>query len=746
MSKRSKLALLLAMLLGASTVIAACDGGGSSSSGDSSSSSSSSELSPSQEEEIANDLYKERIDKWLKYVEYNAPNAAAATKTALTQKDTNEVDTTFDLGAEKTYQTVETGAYKTKFTGEADNPDDPEGPKVPIEWTEVTGNYSKTKVYSQTTGSVIAEVKSETFVEVADAEKGGNVKRDSTKTKANDVLFEVSEFHANVLEIKKTAYALVEPEIDPEATEPFDMDAYKALVKNYEAVATYTYYDVTTGNVIAKDLEERAEQRETNVLDIGEKTYVMVEKGIAKVFDKGMEYDVPVFDETKAQYRGDEYAYFEQGEYGYRFEEEPANTVQISADFAMATFPGVAVQVYKDYDLVATYETDAFHVSGYAVLPNGNVYFCEYKQLAADATEYDISADNYKFDVVHTILNVETGATSEVANEFVASKVYTEATPNIQTLLNLNTLGQDNTLHTLKLKEGYVLAEITELGAGALQGNSTFAVLDSESMELVEKLPKIVDTQFGYASFINEDYMLVMMKMVDNQAVYYMANVETGDLELYPKTALTRGVVDMGNDCFKIGNSIYDLGFNWHEVADLSVYESVQSLGNGKLLVERLYTPDEYYYGNTYRRTWNILSVQEPSYSGNPCSVYFSGITEDTADDYYSFDVDVEFNGKLIIVKENGVIRSIYDANGNSLFASGVATKYVYEQDSMWKYVDYTVTTSVTCVELEEGVYVVTESERWSKYNENGYYGEERPSDDVMANDGKIYHTSYIVK
>ena len=80
------------------------------------------------------------------------------------------------------------------------------------------------------------------------------------------------------------------------------------------------------------------------------------------------------------------------------------------------------------------------------------------------------------------------------------------------------------------------------------------------------------------------------------------------------------------------------------------------------------------------------------------------------------------------------------------MFASGVATKYVYEQDSMWKYVDYTVTTSVACVELEEGVYVVTESERWSKYNENGYYGEERPSDDVMANDGKIYHTSYIVK
>ena len=110
MSKRSKLALLLAMLLGASTVIAACDGGGSSSSGDSSSSSSSSEFSPSQEEEIANDLYKERIDKWLKYVEYNAPNTAAATKTALTQKDTNEVDTTFDLGAEKTSQTVETGA------------------------------------------------------------------------------------------------------------------------------------------------------------------------------------------------------------------------------------------------------------------------------------------------------------------------------------------------------------------------------------------------------------------------------------------------------------------------------------------------------------------------------------------------------------------------------------------------------------------------------------------------------------
>lgn len=746
MSKRSKLALLLAMLLGASTVIAACDDGGYSSSGDSSSGSSSSEFTPSEEEEIANDLYKERIDKWLKYVEYNAPDTAAATKTAFTQKDTNEVDTTFDVGAEKTYKTVETGSYKTKFTGEIDNPDDPEGPKLPIEWTEVTGNYSKTKVYSQVTGGVIAEVQQETYVEVADAEKGGDVKRDSTKTKANDVLFEVNEFHANVLEIKKTTYALIEPEIDPEATEPFDMDTYKALVKNYEAVVTYTYYDVTTGNVIAKDLEERAVKREENVLDIGEKTYVMVDKGIAKVFDKGMEYDVPVFDETKAQYRGDEYAYFEQGEYGYRFEEETASYVQISADFVMATFPGVSVQVYKDYDLVATYETDAFHVSGYAVLPNGNVYFCEYKQLAADAAEYDISADNYKFDVVHTILNVETGATSEVANEFIASKVYTEATANIQTVLNVTTLGQDNTLHTLKLKEGYVLAEITKLGDGALQGNSTFAVLDSETMELVEELPKIVDTQFGYASFINEDYMLVMMKTVDNQALYYMADVDTGDLELYPKSAVTRGFIDMGNDCFKIGNAIYDAGFNWQEVADLSVYEKVTPLGNGKLLAQRLYNPGESYYGSGYRRTWNILSVQEPPYPGNPCGIDFDGITEDTADDYYSFDVSVEFNGKMIIHKENGVIKSIYDVNGNSLFASGVATKYAYEQDYVWKYVEYTVTTSVNYVELEEGVYVVTETEHWSKYNENGYHGEERPSDDVMANDGKYYHTSYIVK
>ena len=56
------------------------------------------------------------------------------------------------------------------------------------------------------------------------------------------------------------------------------------------------------------------------------------------------------------------------------------------------------------------------------------------------------------------------------------------------------------------------LAEIETFKDGALTGDSTFAVLNSETMELVEKLPKIVDTQFGYASFVGKNHMLITPK------------------------------------------------------------------------------------------------------------------------------------------------------------------------------------------------------------------------------------------
>jgi hypothetical protein len=109
-------------------------------------------------------------------------------------------------------------------------------------------------------------------------------------------------------------------------------------------------------------------------------------------------------------------------------------------------------------------------------------------------------------------------------------------------------------------------------------------------------------------------------------------------------------------------------------------------------------------------------------------------------------NVDVTFNGKLIVVREDNRVAEIYDANLNLLFSKSNTTKTVYEQNSGWKYVEYNVTTTVSYQVLEEGVYVVTTIEEWEKYNQYGYNYDEEPSEEVMANIDQEYHTNYIVK
>ena len=148
----------------------------------------------------------------------------------------------------------------------------------------------------------------------------------------------------------------------------------------------------------------------------------------------------------------------------------------------MVMYPGVSVEVYKDYNVVATYETDAYHLAGYGVLPNGNVYFCEYRLVDTDSASYDFLLSGYKIDVVHTVLDVTTGEAKEVANNFIATKIFTNATENINTFINLQTRVLESSmfgytlLEGIEMKDGYILAETQAFANGALQDNTVFAV------------------------------------------------------------------------------------------------------------------------------------------------------------------------------------------------------------------------------------------------------------------------------
>lgn len=770
MSKRSKLALILAMLLGASTVISACGGGGDgySSSPDSSSENSSSEstITPAEEEELANEEYKERIDKWMQYVEYDKPDNSWKEweTTQLTAKDTNDKTTAVNVHS-KVYVTTEKGEMHEWFS-EPDptyvpDPDAPDTDVVPtIEVLKKTGEYIKTTVYAKETDEVIG-----TFTQnVYELTDGDTKLLDPDKKKSDEVLYAFDySLHANVLGVTKTSYKAKElPAVDPDNPDDpnadIDPEEFYALVENYEKVVTYTYYDVTTGKVIAENLETEAVSRAENVVDIGDKTYVMNEDGIAKVFDLSMEYTLPTFDKTNQQSAAipgaggiyvcyyDEYVYFEQGDYGYRIDEEEVQGGKNSGDFGRVIYPGVSVNVYKDYNLVATYETDAFMVWGYTVLPNGNVYFCEARLLSEDATEYDFSDTINKYDLVHTILDVTTGATSEVDNDFITSTIYTDSTKEINTTLQKSTLGVNDVLDTLKVKDGYVLAEIQTFTDGALTGESVFAVLDSETMEFVDELPKIVDTQFGYAGFVSENEMLFMTKTFDNKQVYYTANVETGDLQLIAKSTQNRMQL-LQNECFLLDKKVYDYSFNL--VVDLSEYRTVKVIDNGKLLLGW----ESDYTSNDRTVAWYVGFIVDDYSKPTNKTLSTSQIFYDSIYDYTETLCEVIYDddGYFTVVDRDNNATYIYSLSIGSSYASKTklfesSGKTVELRDEgYYQYVEYYVTTTVSMELLAEGKYLVEVSEYWAYIDEYGYDYDESPSEEVMANNRQTYYTYYIM-
>ena len=600
MKKYSKLALMLALMLSMSTVMAACDDPGTS------------HQKPQTPEEIANEGYKAAAAEWEKYVEYVAPEGAKKLeKTTLkTQKEDKSLQYNAAYGY---YCVVDTAVTEKTFT-------DDEAAAEPVSETKTTKTTTTQTYFDKETHEELFKT---VTVSVA---RDGDKALDSELKPTAEYSQQMSTFYEHVLQVSKTTKVLKTVE---EGADPLD----ETLFSSYEEKTVYSYYHIPTKTWIAENLETYATKRSNDsiaqqIIDIGDKTYLFDKTTgeIVKTYDLGMEYAVPSFDASNPQFiltgtqytwNASGYGYYEQGEYAYYIKEAQPQTIQMG-EIALVLMPEVSVTVYKDGAITAEYTSDAYAVAGYAVLPNGNVYICEYEYLDADATEYDADLGGQKIDIVHTLLNVATGATTDVNNSFLAQKVYTHAADEMETFNSYLTVGSANdSLDNMKLKDGYVLAEVQHHSEGALQGESVFAVLDANTMEIVAELPKIVPNQIGDVGYLDSDTMFIQARVADsaNTVLNYTVNTKTGDLELYVHDFNKVTLIENGfiyNDC------VYDYKFNKlavlndHDDNMYDTYSGYQVI-DGKVLVQ----VNQGYHGlfenffDSFETAWAWASIKE---------------------------------------------------------------------------------------------------------------------------------------
>ncbi len=793
MRKSSKLAILLAFLLSSTVVFSACD----SSSMEFTGGNAASSVSPSVEEQQMNEIYKTRLDSWMKYIDYKAPETVANAKlyeeAPLTTKETDlhKADINNTSKVLIIEERDETEVTKTVMQSVPNpNPNwQADGEEQFIQAPQQVYDYSTYKtaitVQSIETGETLwtgenREAKSGSYAYGAEV----------IKYRPNKVVYTIdTSKHTAFFEVAKTTWTMIMPA--PDSGIEVD-DAYKSNPENYIAMTTYSYYDSITGEPFvpnSENLEDALTIRD-DYLDFKDKTYLLGEDGIVKTFELGMEYNLPSFNKENTQLTEyADYVYFEQGEYGYRIDEAELNAVGKVGDLTLVICPEVSVSVYKSNELVATYTTDCYTITGYGVLPNGNVYICEWR-LINDETKADIKLENYNIDVVHTLLDVTTGAVSEVNNAFTAKNVYTNFTEEIKTYLNVNTtllntgvmteeqlLDRKNHMQGLYLKDGYVLAEIQKFENGALQGNTAYAILNANTLEVVEELPKLVDSQFGYAGYISESEVLFAVRTMDNKILRYTVNTETGDMELFTKNGNSIEYLTADTFIYKSGTGvakIYD--YEWNEIADLTeVYGNFGDyvvLGNGKLLIRHQVTS-----GGTEGYEWSIAKLQYNGYSdnyyGNDKSESSYRLEKEKIHSFYNYSGATSFNPKAdITMIENGYFSikneyseynystssynyypyvTYFDLDGNELFTTKPTIENTTKRESedssssdYWKRVEYKVSTGYSVYRtLADGSVIVKHTIKWTETNRYGYGDSEQPTN-YMG--GKTYDQYFILK
>ena len=717
MKKYSKLALMMALVLSMSTVMAACDDP----------TDPSKEIPPTQEE-LDNQVYKAAAAEWAKYIEYVAPNTVESLeKTTFKTKEQNR---TILYNAENGYYRISDKVIVEKtFTDEE--------AIEPISETKRTKTTTTETYYDNQTHEELFKTVS---VNVA---KENDKALDSTLKPTDECRYAINTWFEYVVEVSKMVYVLKTVE---EGAEPLD----ETLFSSYEEKTVYSYYHIPTKTWIAENLEEDATKR-TNpdiaqaIVDIGNKTYLFDKAtgAIVATFDLGMEYAVPSFDASNPQFilsgntytwNASGYGYYAQGDYEYYIKEAQPQTIPMG-DIMAVLMPEVSFSVYKDGAIVAEYASDSYAVAGYAVLPNGNVYVCEYKYLDADATSYDANFGGQKIDIIHNLLNVATGAATEVNNDFLANKVYTSATEEMVTFNSYLTMGSANeALGNMKLKDGYVLAEIQKHSNGALEGATSFAVLSAETMEIVAELPKIVPNQFGYVGYLDANTMFVQAKVADsgNTVLNYTVNTQTGNLELFFHGFVDVQLIDNG---FIYDGGVYDYDFNRLAIIadsnpnNYSHYGEYQII-NGKVLIRLNSNAGLTNFFGDVRVGWAWASIKEVTsynngyfdeYKGEWVGVEYTEmkwVVEEpiyyTSESYYNASLEV-IGGSVIHIQCNDVDKYFaLDGTeyGFNLGTETVAKDVTYEGNSYTFH--YNVVRIAEAEALENGMVIVSILETWT--------------------------------
>ncbi len=626
MKKYSKLLAVTALLLVLVMMFAACDD-----------TTATNEDTPQDDNNIQNNTQSENItlservnvgeitDKWSQYIEFDPMDKK--TVDSLKSDSIYFADHNTSIDKIEGWLISKTRNYEEKIL----DTNDPEA--LP----ERIASTVELKLVSTRTGEVVKTLTS--FIPELDFEgkcKGGVYGHSQYKVYSFVSVPEIE----NGFVITKTTKVLKESDIE--------LDPAKA--ENYDYVTNYSYYD-GNGNLIIQNVEEPASFRETAnahnnsgriLMDAGDKTFLITKEGdIVKSFGRNEEYDVPFFNtESNTGFPQGGYAYFSVGKYNYIVTEELPITKKVG-EMLLSTTPGMSIMVMDaDFNAVAEYKTNCYHVAGYAVLPNGNVYICEYEETSSKATEYDFEQGGIKFNIKHTFIDLEKDTITDLDLSFVAKSLFNNTTKDINSFINLsvmNSLSADRALmDTCRVKGDYIIATIQKYSDNKLEADTSCVVLNS-SLQIVAELEKILPSQFYYPSFIDEERMLVMTKAIDGKIVNYVADLNTGYVELYHHNIANVKEIDGG---YYLSGKIYSK--TWKEIYDLddSEYAFVDII-NGKLYC----TQDGSY------RTLYAISVDNESLKK---TAICEGLNMLIHSDYVSY-VDA-YSGQKIYTDINGTI------------------------------------------------------------------------------------------
>lgn len=492
--------------------------------------------------------------------------------------------------------------------------------------------------------------------------------------------------------VKVTAreLVLIEAEEGTDAPDP-------TLRASYEEKVTYSYY-FGDGSTFVENLENELSYRPVSnasaalagryLLDSDDKTYLIERGEVIAVFELGMEYNVPVYDDGYTLGNENDYTYFVANGFNYLIHEEPVEQMMIG-DLVGYRIPGVTITVMdEDFNVVNSYKSSSYSVVGYAVLDNGNVYVCEYELLSPDAAEYDILSGDEKLGVVHKLINAKDGTISELELGYTVQKLFNETTKSIKSYTGLTTLvGNGFDLYSTTVKNGYTLATINKYEGGLLDGNSVYAILDN-NLAVVAELPNILPDQVFYPGMFGDDVVLVETLTVGNKMISYAVNTKTGTASLFPKNHTAVTPTSIG---YLVGKTIYSE--DWEEV--------YQFTGNYE---EIFVVNGEVYALNDIGDVYKLRVVKaEYEYDNDYYELeYFSDFKGDYYNTYFTE------RGDLILREDNNYsVVAVFDTEMNTLFADEELYFDVYSE-KLSDYVECYKTKSVSNVMETEYGYVIS--------------------------------------